>query len=260
MAAADGAFDDPIEAVTTSIDVSGWLPGFHTLHLRARDAAGNWGPSTSIPIFVGDLIFADDFEAGSLAAWSRTAGTSGNPDVSEAAALRGTGRGMAVVLGRGDAYVVDERPDAETSYIARFWYDPNGWNPNGGSGQHRLFVGRGASGDTLFAVETRRVKSGKTFQNQIRLVVAKTAGTSATKWYVLGGSGGHAVEVSWQSGSQAAASLALDGRVLQTLARLNTSGRALETVELGVQGAPSSATGTVFFDEFVSTRTTPVGP
>jgi hypothetical protein len=168
---------------------------------------------------------------------------------------------MAVALG-ADAYVVDEHPSAETSYDARFWYDPNGWNPNGasGGGRHRILVGRNAAGDALFAVEVRRVKSGKTTRYEVRLVVVRAGGTSATKWYALGAAGGHAIEIAWQSASPASASLAIDGQTKQTLGLLNTSGRSLERVELGVQGAPTGMTGAAFFDEFVSTRSTPVGP
>ncbi len=261
-AAADGAFDGANETLTATIDVSGWAPGTHTLYLRARDAAGNWGAPVTVTLSVGDVIFADGFEGGSLAAWSRAVGGSGNPAVTAAAALRSTGRGMAVALGSGDAVVVDEHPTAETSYRARFWYDPHGWNPNGatGGGRHRIFVGRSGSGGALFAVEVRRTKSGKAFRYEVRLVVDRVGGTSATKWYALGSAGGHALEIAWQSGTKASASLAVDGAPKQTLRKLNTSGRFLETVELGVEGAPAGATGTTYLDEFVSTRSTPIGP
>jgi FtsP/CotA-like multicopper oxidase with cupredoxin domain len=261
MGAADGAFDAPTEGVQATIDVTSWAPGAHTVFVRARDAAGNWGSPTSASVLVGDVIFADGFETGSLGAWSRSVGGPGNPVVTRGAALRGTTWGMAVALG-ADAYVVDEHPSAETSYDARFWYDPNGWNPNGasGGGRHRILVGRNAAGDALFAVEVRRVKSGKTTRYEVRLVVVRAGGTSATKWYALGAAGGHAIEIAWQSASPASASLAIDGQTKQTLGLLNTSGRSLERVELGVQGAPTGMTGAAFFDEFVSTRSTPVGP
>lgn len=262
LTAADGGFDAPIESLAGTIDVSSWTTGEHTLYLRARDAAGNWGPVSSTSVVVGDVIFADGFEAGGFEAWSRTVGGGGNPAVTAAAGLRGTDLGMAVTLGSGDAFVVDEHPTAETSYRARFWYDPNGWNPNGasGGGRHRIVVGRAGSGDVLFAVEVRRTKSGKSTRFEIRLLVYRSGGTNATKWYALGSTGGHAVEIAWQSGSRASATLAIDGQTKQTLGKLNTSGRFLESVELGVEGAPATLTGTVYLDEFVSARSTPVGP
>lgn len=43
LAAADGAFDAPIEALTATISVTGLAPGTHLIHVRSRDAQGNWG-------------------------------------------------------------------------------------------------------------------------------------------------------------------------------------------------------------------------
>jgi carboxypeptidase T len=43
LAVADGAWDSPVESITTTIDTSDWSAGRHTLFLEARDAAGNRG-------------------------------------------------------------------------------------------------------------------------------------------------------------------------------------------------------------------------
>ncbi|MBN1177951.1 MAG: hypothetical protein JXD18_01985, partial [Anaerolineae bacterium] len=43
LTAADGAFDEPIEAVAASIDTSGLALGRHVVFVRGQDAAGNWG-------------------------------------------------------------------------------------------------------------------------------------------------------------------------------------------------------------------------
>ncbi len=48
MAAADGTFDNPTEALTTTIDITTWKPGKHQLSVRALDAAGNWGTASII--------------------------------------------------------------------------------------------------------------------------------------------------------------------------------------------------------------------
>ncbi len=48
LVAADGAFDNPTEAVTATVDIGGWASGApHTLWVQARDMAGNWGPVLS---------------------------------------------------------------------------------------------------------------------------------------------------------------------------------------------------------------------
>jgi hypothetical protein len=44
----DGAFDEAIEAVTGTLSTSGWPLGRHTLFVRGRDAADNWGPAFAV--------------------------------------------------------------------------------------------------------------------------------------------------------------------------------------------------------------------
>ena len=44
MAASDGAFDEPIEAVQATLATAGWTVGRHLLFVRGQDAAGSWGP------------------------------------------------------------------------------------------------------------------------------------------------------------------------------------------------------------------------
>ncbi len=53
MSPTDGTFDEPIEAITLSIDTTTWHPGRHTLFIRAQDAAGNWGTPTAIFLYLG---------------------------------------------------------------------------------------------------------------------------------------------------------------------------------------------------------------
>lgn len=54
LVAADGAFDAPIETVTGTIDTSGLTTARHTLFVRGRDRAGNWGPVTAVFFEVRD--------------------------------------------------------------------------------------------------------------------------------------------------------------------------------------------------------------
>jgi len=48
LAAADGLFDAPSEAVQALVTTSALAPGRHTLYVRGRDAAGNWGAITAV--------------------------------------------------------------------------------------------------------------------------------------------------------------------------------------------------------------------
>jgi carboxypeptidase T len=56
LAALDGNFDQPREPVTASIDTSSLGIGRHMLYLRARDAAGYWGPFTAAFLFVPSVF------------------------------------------------------------------------------------------------------------------------------------------------------------------------------------------------------------
>ncbi|HYO56105.1 M14 family zinc carboxypeptidase [Archangium sp.] len=48
MTAADGAFSAPQEAVTATLNTTGWTPGRYTLFVESQDAAGNWGAPTAV--------------------------------------------------------------------------------------------------------------------------------------------------------------------------------------------------------------------
>jgi hypothetical protein len=48
MAAADGAFDEPVEPVQAVLSTAGWSVGRHLLFVRGRDAANNWGPVAAV--------------------------------------------------------------------------------------------------------------------------------------------------------------------------------------------------------------------
>jgi len=48
LAAVDGTFDETIEPVTATLSTAGWPVGRHTLFVRGRDAAGNWGPVSAV--------------------------------------------------------------------------------------------------------------------------------------------------------------------------------------------------------------------
>src|SRR5204862_5205006 len=80
--------------------------------------------------FAPELIFRDGFETGTLAAWSATAGGGADLQVTGAAALDGTTAGLQVLVDdTSGVYVEDDRPQDEDRYRARFYFDPNGFDP-----------------------------------------------------------------------------------------------------------------------------------
>ena len=48
LAAADDAFDSPVETVVAQLDSSALAPGRHILYLRGQDNTGNWGPVSAV--------------------------------------------------------------------------------------------------------------------------------------------------------------------------------------------------------------------
>ena len=54
MAASDGSFSSTVEAVTATVDTTGWSMGKHLLFVRGEDASGNWGAFTGIFLTITD--------------------------------------------------------------------------------------------------------------------------------------------------------------------------------------------------------------
>ncbi|HYD39668.1 MAG TPA: multicopper oxidase family protein [Anaeromyxobacter sp.] len=260
--AADGRFDETTEDVYADVPLATIVQltaGAHTLLLHGRDASGNWG-STAAGTFVftpppPDLIFANGFESGSFAFWN--GGTTGaGLAVTPAARLGTTGAyGMALTVGATAArYVTDGSPAAEALYSARFLFDPNS---TGNANIWDIFTGVNGA-QTLFRVQYRRVAAGLQLRGQIL-----TPGGNVSTPFVTITDAPHAVEIVWRAGSGAGTrfELLVDGAVAGTLSGQNTSAYRIQSVRLGrAAGANGGATGTVYFDEFVSRRASGIGP
>lgn len=52
MAAADGAFNNTTENLTAKLNVASWGLGTHSISVRARDGAGNWGPVATLTLTI----------------------------------------------------------------------------------------------------------------------------------------------------------------------------------------------------------------
>ncbi len=73
MSPADGGFDETIEPVELTVDLTGVGSGRHLVYLRGRDAAGNWGAFSARFVDIDSQpVFADGFESGDTSAWSAT--------------------------------------------------------------------------------------------------------------------------------------------------------------------------------------------
>jgi hypothetical protein len=255
MAAADGVFNGPTEALTSTINVSSWTPGDHILSVRARDAAGKWSSPVTTTLKVAfDAIFADSFESGNFSAWSASTGRGLSVN---AAARMGSGGALgmqAVISGTLPNYVTDNTPNNEPSYRARFYFNPNGADTL--QLNRNILVGLNTAGANVFRVQYR----GNSGAYQIRAVVSRAGGDTFSSFYSIS-NGPHAVEIAWNSAVNGSLSLYVDGVLQQTLAGIDTSAYRIDSVRLGPSlGFVVGSTGTEYYDAFVSTRTTYIGP
>jgi subtilisin family serine protease len=218
-------------------------------------------PPTATSTLPSDPIFTDGFESGNFSAWSSTKTNSNRLSVSASAALIGV-RGMqALITSTTTMYVADNSPVAEASYHARFYFSPNSVSmPDGAT--HDLFLGRSSSGTAIFRVQFRRSAGNY----QVRGLVRTNSGsTLTTSWYTLSNAS-HAIEIAWlaastSSSSDGSLSLWLDGALKQTRSGVANGSYRLEEVRLGpANGLSSGITGVEYYDAFVSTRTSYVGP
>jgi hypothetical protein len=257
MAAADGSFDEASEDVTATVNVSTLPAGPHTLWVRARDSVGNWGDptSTTVTILPSDTVFADGFESGDLGAWSGSSGGSSRISVQAEAAIIGSYGLRAVISGNTPSYVRDESPSGETSAHARFWFDPNGTDTTDLATS--ILVGESGNGSAIFRVEYR-TSAG---EQQVRGSVQKRRGAAATTAWLTVSDAPHAIEVAWESAANAEFRLYLDGSLRETLSGLDTGKWTLERTLLGPSaGLKQGPSGTEYFDGYVMTRSTLIGP
>ncbi|MEO8229475.1 MAG: SdrD B-like domain-containing protein [Chloroflexota bacterium] len=252
-----GSFGSPTASASDTIDTSGWSAGAHVINVRAQDSAGNWGSAATLTITIDHtvplVILAADFEGPTLVPpWTAVTSPT-QAKLNSAAALIGT-QGMSVkVRGRFQSGVMDASPANESTYNARFYFDPNGART--GKGQQTIFVGKSATGKLLFQVQYRR-HLGK---YQVRTILTLRNGQLRTSgWYRIR-DGANAIEVSWKASSKGFLRHYVDGRSKKTLTG-NTRGLRLDRVRLGLVGTvPKLSRGTLFFDGFVSTRNTYIG-
>jgi hypothetical protein len=236
------------------VSLSGLANNSYLFQVRGKDEAANWGLPASriLDILPASGLFADGFETGGLGRWS--ASTGAGLSVTNAGLMAANNMNIFALtadLGSGSSYVTYNTPTSPTvnAYRARFYY-----NPNGVTSAHNIFTAlNGAT--TVFQVQYRRL-----IVPQVRLVVTRSGGTSATNWYTINANT-NSIEVSWRSSPNTAITLITNGAVRQTISNLTTvtSANHITAVRLGAQNVPGGGAGVEYFDSFVSTRTSAIG-
>ena len=214
---------------------------------------------TSDFIHVTDLIFGDGFDSGNLTAWSSTA-NGGHLSVSPAGALVGS-NGLVVSIDSTTAtYVVDNSPNAEARYRARFHFDPNTITMANGD-VHAIFYGYNSANLGLFQISL--------YYNNgyfVRVGVVDNGTTWRYSPYVLISDAPHYLEIDWRAATGVGANDGLlnfwvDGVQRGNLTGINNDTRRVEYVRLGaVTGIDAGTHGTYYFDAFESRRVNYIGP
>ncbi len=217
----------------------------------------NTPPATALP----DLIFADDFEAGSLLAWTSAVTDSGDLRAASAAALVGANGLQAVIDDNTAVYVTDDNPNAERRYRVRFYFDPNSVTM-ANNDLHVLLYGYSGASTAVLRVEFRR--SSSAYQLRAGLLNDGTSWTSTS--YVTVSDAPHVVELDWRASAAAGANSGgltfwIDGTQRANLTGTDNDTRRLDRVRLGaVTGIDAGTRGTVFFDAFEARRESYIGP
>lgn len=214
--------------------------------------------STPLP---PDLIFADDFEAGNVSAWSSATTDGGDLSVSGAAKLSGAWGMQTLLDDTKSIYVTDDRPNAEARYRTRFSFDPNSITM-GANEAYYLFYGYSGSSTIVLRVEFCRCNN--TYQLRAALVNDKTTWSNSA-WFTISDTP-HVIELDWQAATAAGANNGsltfwLDGVQQAQLTGIDSDTRRIDRVRLGaVAGMDKGTRGTTYFDAFVSRRLTYIGP
>jgi hypothetical protein len=224
-----------------------------------------------------DVLFVDAFETRDLSSWSASATDGGDLQVTHEARMggspspipssggHGAGYGLqATVDDQANLLVQDNTPNAEPRYRARFYLDPNGFDPGEAIGRRRQLVFLALSEaplKRLVMILLRRIDG----QYAIGVQVLRDDDTLAKPSFFPVSDGPHAIEFDWQRATAPGANdgrfdLWVDGTPAIAVTGLDNDQRSVDLVRMGALSVKAGASGTLFFDEFVSRRLAYIGP
>jgi hypothetical protein len=212
-----------------------------------------------------DIIFDDGFENGGIGYWSAVSFSDGDLTVAPEAALRDSAWGLsALVDDTQGLWVQDDAPHDEIWYKARFYFDPNGFDPGESLAHHRTRIFVAFESDPtrrVAAVVLRRVAGAYALRARARVdnnIQVDTPFFPITDEP-------HFVELSWIRASAPGLNNGvmhfwIDGELKASLRGLDTDAHGIDFVRLGALSVKGGANGTLYFDEFASRRLGTIGP
>lgn len=165
----------------------------------------------------------------------------------------------AKITNTNPLYVAENSPAAETSYHARFYFNPNSVTMSNGKA-HQIFQALMANNTVVLRVEFGVGGVGY----RIRTVTNSNTGTTTSSSWVPITNAAHYIELYWQAGTASTTgslTLWVDGVNVSTLTGLTNNLLTIDQVRLGViAGVDNGTLGTELFDAFESRRYSYIGP
>jgi hypothetical protein len=223
-----------------------------------------YAPSPSLGAYEYDVIHLDGFCSSTLAAWSSAATDGGDLGVSSTAGLKATREGLqGVVDDTAGLFVQDDTPDDESRYRARFYFDPNGFDPGEALNRFRtrIFIAFEDGPRRLAAVVLRRIGGAYSLMARARLDDNSQANTP----FIPISDAPHVVEIDWRRSSgpdalDGSLEMWIDGTSVAARNGLDNRISSVDFARLGALSVKAGANGTMYWDEFESRRVTYIGP
>jgi hypothetical protein len=211
-----------------------------------------------------DLIFEDGFESGDFSRWSAAATDGGDLAVTTQAAMAGSFGMAGAVDDTAALYVQDNTPHDEARYRARFYFDPNGFDPGESSGslRTRLFIAFEESPNRRLVSIILRRQLG---QYAVMARLRQDDGTRRDTGFFNVSDGPHYVEFDWVKATgdntfDGRFDLWIDGVLVRSLTGIDAFPTGVDFARLGALSVKEGASGVLNWDEFESRRQSPIGP
>jgi len=205
-----------------------------------------------------NLIFKDDFEGNDFSLWDDGSLGGGDLSISTSAALFGSYGLQALINDTSAIELETSAPKDETQYRARFYFDPNSISIPNNNGFSILSAG----GDSGSSFRLLLNYNGGTYKLQAQPY--QDSGSTLSGQQITLTDEPHLIEVAFQTSSgvnDGSLQVWVDETLVDTISSIDNDTRTVDYLLLGATGSIDSGTsGTIFFDEFESTRENYIGP